>query len=173
MIIYKKYLIFSTILLSLTILFGCMIYGTPTARKTIEAYYDSLNQDHFVEATDFLYINDPMLKDARIEGYRELNAYYSELEIIPFADILKSNDQINFMDYEGDIPGICERFLVKGIVEYSSGWGAVPSGPFSTSLVLVNLNNKWIIVGEGAPTADGCTRAIEITGIDVTSEDGE
>jgi len=49
--------------MGLIILFGCMIYGTLTARKTIEAYYDSLNQDHFVEATDFLYINDPMLKD--------------------------------------------------------------------------------------------------------------
>jgi len=35
------------------------------------------------------------------------------------------------------------------------------------------LNNKWVIVGEGAPTAGGCTRAIEITGIDVTSEDEE
>ena len=44
------------------------------------------------------------------------------------------------MDYQGDIPGICEKFLVKGIVEYPSGCGAVPSGPFSTSLVLVNLN---------------------------------
>lgn len=70
MIIYKKYLIFSTILLSLTILFGCMIYGTPTARKTIEAYYDSLNQDHFVEATDFLYINDLMLKRLGLKGIR-------------------------------------------------------------------------------------------------------
>ena len=102
--------------MGLIILFGCMIYGTLTARKTIEAYYDSLNQDHFVEATDFLYINDPMLKDARIEGYRELNAYYSELEIIPFADILKSNDQINFMDYEGiKMPASIEIFPGKTV----------------------------------------------------------
>ncbi len=88
-----------------------------------------------------------------------------------FADIPESNNNIGLIEDQGDKPGKCERFLVKGYVEYPSGWGAGPTGPYSTHLVLVNLNNKWVIVGEGAPLVDGCTRAITTLGLEETPED--
>jgi hypothetical protein len=167
----NKIVSFLTKFLIMTILFGCAVHDTPTARETIEAYYDALNENNFEVATDFVFINDPITRKGRIESYKGLDPYYSDLEVIPFADIPESNNNIGLIEDQGDIPGKCERFLVKGYVEYPSGWGAGPTGAYSTFLVLVNLNNKWVIVGEGAPLVDGCTRAIKTLGLEDIPED--
>lgn len=171
MIKFDKIASFLTLFLAVTISFGCTVHETLTARETIEAYYVALNENNFEVATNFVFINDPITRKGRIETYKGLDPYYSDLEVIPFADIPESNNNIGLIEDQGDKPGKCERFLVKGYVEYPSGWGAGPTGPYSTHLVLVNLNNKWVIVGEGAPLVDGCTRAITTLGLEETPED--
>jgi hypothetical protein len=158
-------------ILILALLAGCAPNEKPTARETIEAYYKALNDDRYEEAAEFVFVNDPATKNSRIEGFEELDAFYSELEIIPIEDLPESYPEYGFIEDTADVPGQCERFLVRGVTEFPSGWGAGPSGPFGTFLVLVKLNDRWVIAGEGAPTIDSCTRAMELTGVKDGSAD--
>jgi len=145
------------ILLAFMLMSSCsMVNYEKNPVMVLEAYFDALNAKDFEKALDIdLEVTNRSLS---LESLKGLDASYSDLRILPYTS---PNYEIP-KDDRGDIPGICERYVVTGQVDYPSGFGVGPSGEFSFLYTMINQEGKWLIFESGTFTKDSCQRATQM-----------
>jgi hypothetical protein len=123
--------------------------------QILKEYYDSLNAKDWGRALSFLEKPDPLW----LKSWEATSPTYEILEIKKYSEYSAAQQDISpyWNEYEGDVEGKCISLYVSHNVNYPSGWGAEPSGTYSTAYILVEKESKWVIADWGLIGKDACT----------------